>query len=266
MNNLTSFIISTIKSVVASQCSRYITGDLSEVTDELLEATKGSPPHNVHSERALGMLNALWDRSKEASTSFHEPKVTFTLNRTMDWLTDKSIEEQRKVIEFCIKMGAVLRKGDVKWRKGLKEHASLRLIATAQKRDMESRREMEKRIVAVLKARSVEVMREDDRGMFDLLDEQAQQRIHDFVGQKTLKGVVFHHDWDEKDGRKETYCGRVVAPSKRTGSFSQLLSYRIVYWLVGLEEPATKDNITTLKSENLVCDILLGDLRFGVEG
>ena len=125
MNNLTSFIITTIKSVVASQSCWYLKGDLSEVTDELLEATKGSPPHNVHSERALGMLNALWDRSKEALTSFHEPNVTFTLNRTIDWLTEKSSEEQRKVIEFCIKMGAVLRKGDVKGRKGFMEHASL---------------------------------------------------------------------------------------------------------------------------------------------
>ena len=262
---LADFIVTTIKSVFHSQCSRYISGDLSEVTDELLEASKGSPPHNVHSERALGMLNALWDRSKEASTSFLEPKVTFTLNKTMDWLKEKSEEEQRKVIEFSIKMGAVLRKGDIQWRKGLKEHAGQRLLATAQKRDMESRREMEKRIVGVLKARSVEVMSEDDKGMFELLDEEAKKRVQDFVSQNDVKGLLFHHDWDENDGRKETYCGRVVSSIKRTGAFSLLLSYKVKYWLVGLQEPSSKDT-TTLKSENLICDLLLGDLRFGVEG
>ena len=86
------------------------------------------------------------------------------MNKTMDWLKEKSEEEQRKVIEFSIKMGAVMRKGDIKWRKGLKEHAGQRLLATAQKRDVESRREMEKRILGVLKARLIEVMNED-KGM-----------------------------------------------------------------------------------------------------
>ena len=85
-------------------------------------------------------------------------------------------------------------------------------------------------------------MNEDDKGMFDLLDEEAKKRVQDFVGQNDLKGVLFHHDWDENDGRKETYCGRIVASIKRTGAFSLLLSFRIQYRLVGLQEPSSKDS------------------------
>ena len=85
-----------------------------------------------------------------------------------------------------------------------------------------------------------------------MLDEEAKQRVHDFVDQNSLKGEFFHHDWAENDERKETLWQDCI--SKSTGTFSLLLSYRIHYWLVGLQEPSTKDT-TTLKSENLSCVI-----------
>ena len=76
--------------VASRQLKRYISGDLSEVTQEMLERTKSCTPHNVWAERVLGIFNALHDRLKQAKSTHLEVKCQLATNKTLEWLENKT--------------------------------------------------------------------------------------------------------------------------------------------------------------------------------
>ena len=248
-------IARAILKVTENQLSRYTTGTLSEVTPDLLEATKSASPHNVWAERVLGMLNALWIRGKQATVSHVGTKVAMVTNDVMKWLDHHSNEEQEKIICLGVRKGAVLRGEEIAGRKDLHKEACKRLIQTSQKRDKAFRNRLEGEIKEVLFSENVEGLSECES--FQYLSDFEKDMLRSIVLKKSLKGVKFYHDWDNEDGTTETWNSLVLSQStrKKTG----LVSYKIRYSLQDSEDEATT---STLMAEQFICDVLLGDLKF----
>ena len=72
--------LSSVKTVVEDQLGRYISGELSNVTEDDLFKTQASSPHNVWAERVLGMYNAVHDRTKQAKPTHIETKCQLATN------------------------------------------------------------------------------------------------------------------------------------------------------------------------------------------
>ena len=241
-----------IKEVSGRQLHRYTSGELSNVTQEMLQASRASTPHNVWAERALGALNSYWDRAKQASVGFLETRVKISTNKLKIYLDSLDKDSFEGLIKFAVKAGAKLYRERVEAKKDLKRAAARKMRATAQKRDEKKRRDMEKELVVVLKAGNGGVRNE----LYDGLDVKERNLIDDIVGRKSLKDVVILHDWIEEDGEMETYRGQLLNVVKRGNG---LHSYKIDYWLAGLKEESL--STYNVQAEKLIVDILLGDLR-----
>ena len=247
-------MLSSIDKVTNRQLERYLSGELSDVTPELLEATKASTPHNVWAERVLGTLNAFWERGKQSSFEFLESRLIATTNDTMFWLDGMDKNERDSVIQFAVKMSAKLRNENAQRKIDLKKAAGRKLTEMGQKRDSMKRKEFEKKIFEILKSDNRIACLEEEELYADLGDNE-KELIKGIAAQESLKNTNIRHEWDEGDETTETYNGTFQTTVKRKNG---LLSYRVKYWLTGLEEAS---ELTNMPSEQLIADILLGDLK-----
>ena len=99
-------MLTSIQDVSDDQLHRYTKGELSNITPELLEATKTSKPHNVWAECTPSSLNALWNRAKQPSISFLENGVITTSNHIMAFLDGFDETARPALIKFAGKKGS----------------------------------------------------------------------------------------------------------------------------------------------------------------
>ena len=250
-------MLTSIQDVSDRQLHRYTKGELSNITPELLEATKASTPHNVWAERTLGALNALWDRAKQASISFLEKRVITASNHIMAFLDGLDETARHALIKFAVKKGSVFYKRDIQARKDLKIAAVKKTRQVGQKRDMERRKKLEKSVAGAMISKDAGMIAEfKGDELYKGLEEEERLKVNAIIEGKSLKGVCVSHDWLEEDDKTETYHGEIVSTVKRSNG---LISYRIRYWLPGLRDESLSFN--NIQAEKLVIDILLGDLR-----
>ena len=248
-------MLDAIKYVSENQLARYVTGELSEVTEKMLQDTKGCSPHNVWAERVLGTFNALWNRGKQASVNNVAVKVQLGTNGILDWLKSMPLPNQMKLVDFAVTFGARLRKAEVERNSWLRTQASFKLVKEGQVRDGKKGKLFEGKIVEVLKKGLVS-------GMFNFpefmnLQATAKEIVHRIVEQRCIIKTEMMHDWEMGDGSTEPWYGIVTAQRNRPKS--GLVTYTVEYHMPGIVE--TKQN-TPMFAEKLVSDILLGDLRF----
>ena len=250
--------IGSIIKVTNTQLNRYITGELSEVTEEVLSKTKASTPHNVWAERALGMYDAIQHRNKQAKPTHIETKCQLSTNKTLDWLNSHPVDQQEKLILHAVKYSSVLRKTEREREEWLKTEAERRLVLKAQARDEKSRRQFSTKIAQVLK--------NGDAGGLDIfpefveLDQRQKEVAIGMINKNKMKGVEFEHAYDEDDGTTVKWEGIFIKQTKRA---SGLLTYHVRYWIPGFREEAEKeDDQYTLMAEKVLCDLFMGDLRF----
>ena len=251
--------ISAIHTVTTRQLSRYISGELSLLTPELLEASKSASPHNVWAERVLGMWNAIHDRTTQASSAYIESKIQCATNDTLGWLDTHCLKEQEKIVNFAVIMARKLREEEKRRKRWLIVEAERRLVNAAEKKDEKARKDQEKEIAAVARDQGLGGM-ECFEG-FNQLQDYQKERVQDILDRKSLKDVRFSHKWDE-DGVTETWQAIIVGHGKRK---SGLLSYKVRYWLEleGIQEQVEEDDgYYSIFAEKLLCDLFLGDLKF----
>ena len=75
--------------------------------------------------------------------------------------------------------------------------------------------------------------------------------------QRCINKTEMMHDWEMGDGSTEPWYGIVTGQKPR--KTSGLVTYFVDYHMPGIKETKTT---TSMFAEKLVCDILLGDLRF----
>ena len=88
--------------VLERQLAAYIVGYLSSPTPTMMEVTTSAPVYNIASERILGLTYSQYRRAPNATIGFIDGKVKAKKNKTLEWLTSKSTEEQNQLVSFTI--------------------------------------------------------------------------------------------------------------------------------------------------------------------
>ena len=250
-------IIGSIKKVVDSQLVRYVSGELSNVTPELLRATKSSAPHNVFAERVLGMYNALYENRKQATTSVLEAKVKLATNKVLDWLDSHPRPDQQKLVLFAVKQGAVMRREEQKRKEWLLSEVSARLVQASQKRDMKERNALTKKIASALKSGDDECLAGFE--YWSKLEDDVKEKVRSIVKKEDLVGVQIGHAFDQEDGSVEYYKGQIMKQKEKRG----VMNYDLKYWLPAFQTTFFEDEDSyQFTSSQLICDLFMGDLQF----
>ena len=113
-------VINGTITVLERQLAKYLTGDLSSPTPQMLLQTKSTPIYNIFSERVLGMTDSQTRRAPNATVGFNDAKVKCTNNKTLTWLKHKSPQEQETLISLAIRRARQMRT----LRKRREEHFS----------------------------------------------------------------------------------------------------------------------------------------------
>ena len=111
--------------VLDRQLKRYLSGDLSNVTPELLLKTRYAPLNNMNSEQTLGMVDAHLRRAPNANLDLISAKVKVTRNKTIPWLDTMSLETQSDIMKSAAKQQKEINKR-LKMRKQRDEEYSNR--------------------------------------------------------------------------------------------------------------------------------------------
>ncbi|GFS09121.1 hypothetical protein ElyMa_004774800 [Elysia marginata] len=113
LTNVLSKLLTAIRSVFVRQLSRYLDpADLAELSEQQLLAASSAPSHNMASERALGMADAQWKSAPNATKGFLNGKVKSNLNKTLEWLEQRSDREE--LVSFAVSEGYQARQRDNK--------------------------------------------------------------------------------------------------------------------------------------------------------
>ena len=219
--------VDVIDRVSSRQLQRYITGDLSEVTQEMLDKTSSSTPHNVWAERCLGAYDAYHNRLKQAKTKHLEVKCQLATNKTLDWLQSQPDAQQEEIIKFAIKAAGPMRKSEKERQQWLRNEEEKRLVLASQARDLKSRRELEKKIVEVFKKGDVNGLLQFDG--FVGLNEDVKSMVIRMFEKKNMKEVGFVHSYDEEDGSNSrlewTCCQGVPSQASKLSLVTYYLKY-----------------------------------------
>ena len=128
--------------VLERQLVKYLSGDLSAPTPEMLLQTKSTPIHKTFSERVMGMTDSQTRRAPNATVGFIDATVKCAKNKPMNWLKQKSPQEQKKLVSFAIKRAMQVRflrnkREDYKQKVFLKrQDAKKRVRAQAYRRNI----------------------------------------------------------------------------------------------------------------------------------
>ena len=141
--------------VLQRQLQPYLTGALSNPTEEMLSRSQSAPIHNMHSEQTLALTDHQIRHARNATIDFVDGKVKSKRNRTLQWLEEKDKHSQEKLISFAIGRARYARQQQ-KANDNLRleiEHA--RLMHKQQKRDKTSRSKTEENFRNVILKKKV---------------------------------------------------------------------------------------------------------------
>ncbi|GFO36330.1 hypothetical protein PoB_006283500 [Plakobranchus ocellatus] len=197
--NMLMELIQAILSVYESQLKRYTDGVLVNISPEQIQSTVCAPVHNMQSERALGLLDGMWRRARNATAGFLNGKIQFRLNKTQDWLNQHNCREKEKLVAFVVKTASLLRKESAAAEKLICTEISRRRQAVSQKRDASKRYSFSKEIKKAIKGEASEVV----------LDEECRNLLEKFKHDPhVLTGMLFLQVWFE-DEQDIPYYGRI---------------------------------------------------------
>ncbi|RUS88174.1 hypothetical protein EGW08_004071 [Elysia chlorotica] len=205
-------ILPAIAAVIEKQLSRYISGDLSEPSQELLEKTVSAAPHNIWAERVVGMTCHLWKRCPMATIGFLDAKIKAKTNKLMEWLGGKDEAEQEKLVAFGRKRAGLLRKKRRENEKGIDDEIEIRMNELTQMRSKKSRRKADKEVEAAYKKRDADAV------VFQSVSGFQREWLVQLTKQDgMIVGALFQHKWYDGEMRKDCiWQARVVKIGKKT--------------------------------------------------
>ncbi|KAK0062763.1 hypothetical protein Bpfe_007968 [Biomphalaria pfeifferi] len=199
-----SVLASCFVKVLERQLDDYLTGDLANPMEAMMQQTSSAPLHNIHSERVLGMVDSQFHRAPNASFGFVDAKVKCQANKTMDWLLAKPVKEQGSLIKFAVRQAR-------KQRKVLEERVQVmsktimsRQIIIGQKRDKTERKKVEKKVLGCL---------EKDAGfgndIFVALFTETKLILSSLLSERfDCLPLSIRHVWDV-DGKDQVFDGKI---------------------------------------------------------
>ena len=243
--HLLKLLLNACIDVLQRQLRRYIEGDLSNPTPQMIEQAQSAPSDNMASERALAMTDSNWRRAPNATAGFINGKIKCRLNRTLEWLEEHP--DCQALLRFAVKEGYKARRVDSHRKAALDVETSSRQDDVARKRDTKKRKDIEKGVAQLFESGSAATV--DD-------NENVQHIVSD---PEWLIGQIMVHNWED-DGIVIPYYGRFKSLSKKTPPKKGKQIVKVMYWKKDSIETLGEEYSVTL--EELVTDILLGDLLF----
>ena len=228
--------------VLKRQLAPYLSGALSNPSRDVINSTLEAPVHNMHSERALGMFDALSKRAHNATTGFLDGKVKCKINKTFNWLMQLNLSKQKDIITFAIKQAVANRKLLLVRKSEIDAAAKLRQVETAQKRDKTERRKIERAI-------KLDLDKNVEPKTFASFSDETRDIIRQILNKDPgLLQRSINHIWDV-EGKDVIFMGSIHSfSSKKNNNFINV-------------EYLNNERKIFLISEFLA-DIALGDISF----
>ncbi len=241
--------------VLDRQLKRYLSGDLSNRTPEMLAKTENAPLHNMYAEQTLGMVDAHIRRAPNASLDLISAKVKCTRNKTMEWLDSMPLETQSKIIKSAIKQQKTVNE-QLKMRRQRDENIiQQRLHELIEKREKKKTREMEKTVGDLISQENVTEC--DITTAFPELNSDNSDIIINICKspERMIDRECKHIWYDNETCKNVVYCGAFV-DYKRNKKYPK---YTIEYWLHDSPEDTHQ---LQLSPKQVISDIILGDMIF----
>ncbi|XP_059176653.1 uncharacterized protein LOC131956245 isoform X3 [Physella acuta] len=251
-NEVMKALLTSTESVLVRQLERYLVGDLSNPTSEMLDATSSAPPHNIFSERCLGIADYLIRRSPNVSVGFMDSKLKASVNGTLKWLDQKSVPEQMKLVTFAMHRGAQIRKACILLQQQIDRDILSRMKDLKEKQEKLERKKLQTAVRKAMCDKNVSV----EEPIFAAVDRKQRQFLSKILAGEDLVGVQLTHKWELDDQGVSQYNGRIIervpAPKKKSAV------YTISYWS---EDEDDAEYFSHL-AESLVVDLLYRNLEF----
>ena len=246
--------------VLERQLKSYLTGDLSSPTEELIKQTKSAPAHNIFSERVLGHTDQQCRRAPNRTMGFIDGKVRACTNKTLEWLSQKSHQEQDSLISFAVGRAAKLR--DIRRNRQALQEAAFQKRRN-QKFDSEYRKKIQKMVNALVLSSVVSAssrhagteISPDFIEMAEITDEKCG--VIKTVLHQPLKSLIhryIQHIWFEND-QDVCYHGQVLKAKKTKANN---VSLKVAYW--SATETAEDAEDSSFLLDSFLTDFILGDL------
>ncbi|XP_065675915.1 uncharacterized protein LOC136092121 [Hydra vulgaris] len=126
---------------------RYLTGNLSNLSKEMIKTTLSAPPHTMEAERILGMLDFFLRRAPNATFGFLDSKIKARLNKTLTWLDEKTLPEQEDLIQFAIQRGTLTCRASKNFNNLLYEEIGKRCTEASLKKKLLERKKTRKKAI-----------------------------------------------------------------------------------------------------------------------
>ncbi|XP_059143851.1 uncharacterized protein LOC131931164 [Physella acuta] len=248
LENILSCLLQETLVVIKRQMGSY----LSDPSDEMLEATKSAPPHNIHCERILGMADFLIRRAPNATIGFVDCKVKAKLNKTMEWLDAKSINEQNQLIDFAITEGARRRRSHKTQQREIESEIIQRREESIKKKENKERKKL--KIDVVDKLAKGQLFINDE--IFCNVETRQKQVLAKIINGEDMTGQLLKHKWECINDNDTFYFGRIVL--RLSASETKLDRFVIAYW--SIDEENSEDS--ELNVDTLITDMISKHLMF----
>ena len=91
-------LITGVVDVIEHQMKEYIEGSLANIPPAIAAQTLSAPAHNMFAEQTLGLADHLMRKAPNITIGFVDGKVKSEINKTLDWLSNKTEDEQDNIV------------------------------------------------------------------------------------------------------------------------------------------------------------------------
>lgn len=238
--------LAAVIAVLERQYKRYF--DM-ELTPALGEETASARLHNIDAEGIIGMYGTEKEKSKNARIDFLRAKMRAKKNRVVPYLDSLSKPTRERIVNWAVRRARVKRKDSRRKQVEIRMELMKRATSKNQKKAEKERKELEKKL------RSVDVSQIGTT--FPHLNEVTKADLEELLSGAIVGKKILHTWYDDNNGSKTVFCGKVEKQKKRKG----VEYFTIAYWKEnGSYDEDAEDSLLT--KYELGADLIAGDLEF----
>ena len=183
-------LIRGIVDVIQKQLYEYYEGSLAHLDPSIARQTLSAPVHNMFAEHTLGLADYLFRKATTMKVGFLDSKVKSKLNKTLLWLCSLPLEEQHRMVTFCIKQSKKVRYAFQVHEKNIARLQEQRQKVKNQKKEDTFRRSIEKKLRCV-----VEMEHNLLNEFPELSPHQVSIILRVLSDTSSILGLYFEHLW-----------------------------------------------------------------------
>ena len=205
----------------------------------------------MFAEQTLGLADHLMRQAPNITIGFVDGKVKSKINKTLNWLSNKTGDEQGNIVKFCIKQGRKSKALCQSHEEYVAKMQDERLIEKNQKKDSRFRKTLQKKLNSVAEGRS-----ELSVEFVDLTDDQMKTILEVLANPCTINGLYCEHLWFVNQ-QNVMYKGHVI--NVKCSKKSTTPKVTVTYWKY--EETEEEGEDVTMTLIEFLVDCINGDLQ-----